>query len=112
LKIRKKAEEQKVVEPTREIKQKRERGNLSEDSDVEGTRGHAAEITMDSEVGQERQKINREIEGHGRRTENIRSEDDYVKTMQDQSLEQLEVRSLQSEDDSAYILISTLTISL
>jgi hypothetical protein len=96
-----KAEEQKVVEPTRGIKKKWEHGNLPEEPDVEGTRAQAAEITMDIEVCQERQKSTGKLMVKEDAQKKSRSDEDYVNTMQDQSLEQMEVRSLKSEDDSA-----------
>jgi hypothetical protein len=96
-----KVEEQKIVEPTREIKQKRGQDNFSEEPDVEGTGAQAAEITMDIVVCQEKQKSKGKFMATEDAQKKSRLEDDYVSTMQDQSLEQMEVRSLQSEDDSA-----------
>ena len=64
-----KAEEHKVVESTRETKQKWEHENLSEEPDVEGTIYQALKITMNNEESHVRQKSKGANDGHGRHTE-------------------------------------------
>ena len=96
-----KAEEQKVVESTRETMQKREHENLPEEPDVEGTSDQAAKMTRNNEESHVRQKSKGQMMVTEDSQKKSRSEDDYVNNMQEQSLEQMEVRSLQSEDESA-----------
>jgi hypothetical protein len=95
------AEEHKVVESTRETKQKREHENLSEEPDVEGTIDQTVKITMNKEESQVRQKSIGRMMITEDTQKKSRSEDDYVSDRQERSLEQMEVRSLQSEDESA-----------
>jgi len=96
-----KAKEQNVVESTREKMQKREHENLSEEPNVEGTSDQAAKITRNNEEGHVRQKSKGQMVVTEDSQKKSRSEDDYVNNMQEQILEQMEVRSLQSEDESA-----------
>ena len=86
------AEEHKVVESTRETKQKREHENLSEEPDVEGTIDQAVQLTMNREESYARQKSKGRMMDMEDTQKKSRTEEDYVSDMQGRRLEQTESR--------------------